>query len=151
MSQPKNGDTVLLSFVGKLDNGEVFMTFEKDKPFRAILGNSDLPPTLEQEILKMKCGETRKIRVSPDEGYGPRQKELVQTIDNQRLVDSLRPKPGMIVSLKVEKDGVEQKVPATVIAVEESRVTVDYNHPLAGHNLTYDLTLLELEKHGGLQ
>lgn len=150
MSHPKKNDTVLLSFVGKLDNGEVFMTVEKDKPFKITIGNNDLPPTLEQEILKMQFGETRKIRVSPDEGYGPRQKELVQTIDNQRMVDSLRPQPGMIVALKVEKDGEEQKVPATVIAVDGSQVTVDYNHPLAGHHLTYDLTLLELANNDGL-
>jgi FKBP-type peptidyl-prolyl cis-trans isomerase 2 len=151
MSYPKKNDTVLLSFVGKLDNGEVFMTVEKEKPFRITIGNNDLPPTLEQEILKMQFGETRKIRVSPDEGYGPRQKELVQTIDNQLMVDSLRPRPGMIVALKVEKDGGEQKVPATVIAVEGSQVTVDYNHPLAGHHLTYDLTLLALANNDGLQ
>jgi FKBP-type peptidyl-prolyl cis-trans isomerase 2 len=151
MSYPKKNDTVLLSFVGKLDNGEVFMTVEKEKPFRITIGNNDLPPTLEQEILKMQFGETRKIRVSPDEGYGPRQKELVQTIDNQLMVDSLRPRPGMIVALKVEKDGGEQKVPATVIAVEGSQVTVDYNHPLAGHHLTYDLTLLSLANNDGLQ
>ena len=142
MSHPKMNDTVLLSFIGKLDNGEVFMTVEKDKPFRVTLGNTELPPTLEQEILKMEFGETRKIRVSPDEGYGPRDKDLIQTIDNQQMVDSLQPKPGMIVALKAEKEGVEQKVPATVLTVEGSRVTVDYNHPLAGHHLTYDLTLL---------
>jgi len=144
MSHPKINDTVLLSFIGKLDNGEVFMTVEKDKPFRTTLGNTELPPTLEQEILKMEFGETRKIRVSPDEGYGPRHKDLIQTIENQQMVDSLQPKPGMIVALKAEKDGIEQKVPATVLAVEGSKVTVDYNHPLAGHHLTYDLTLLAL-------
>ncbi|EKD34235.1 MAG: hypothetical protein ACD_75C02423G0011 [uncultured bacterium] len=144
MSHPKTKDTVLLSFIGKLDNGEVFMTVDKEKPFRVTVGNADLPPTLEQEILKMQFGETRKIRISPDEGYGPRQKELVQTIDNQDMVNALQPKPGMILALKIEKDGTPQKVPATVIAVEGSQITVDYNHPLAGHHLTYELTLLEL-------
>lgn len=142
MSHPKTNDTVLLSFIGKLDNGEVFMAVEKDKPFRVTLGHSELPPTLEEELLKMKFGETRKIRVSPDEGYGPRHKDLIQVIDNPQLVAALQPKPGMIVGLKAEKDGVEQQVPATVLAVDGSRVTVDYNHPLAGHHLTYDLTLL---------
>ncbi len=142
MSRPQKKDTVLISFVGKLDNGTVFMTVEKEKPFRITLGDSQLPPTLEQEILTMEFGESRKIRVSPDEGYGPRQKNLVQTIDNQQMVDSLKPKPGMIIGLKTEKDGVEQKIPATVISVEGSLVTVDYNHPLAGHHLTYDLTLI---------
>jgi FKBP-type peptidyl-prolyl cis-trans isomerase 2 len=92
----------------------------------------------------MQAGETRKIRVPPEEGYGQRLKELVQTIDNPKLVESLSPKPGMIVFLKVDKDGVEQKVPATVISVDGSQITVDYNHPLAGHHLTYQITLIEI-------
>lgn len=142
MSRPKNNDSVLLSFTGKLDNGEVFMTVEKEKPFRVTLGHSEMPPTVEQEILQMEFGETRKIRISPDEGYGPRQKDLVQTIDNQQMVDTLRPRPGMILALKAEKDGLLQKIPATVLSVEDSRITVDYNHPLAGHHLTYEVTLL---------
>ena len=142
MSHPKKNDSVLISFVGKLDNGTVFIAVEKDKPFRVTLGSSELPPTLEQEILRMEFGESRKIRLSPDEGYGPRQKDLVQTIDNPQMVDSLKPKPGMIIGLKTEKDGVERKIPATVMSVQGSRVTVDYNHPLAGHHLTYDLTLI---------
>ncbi len=68
------------------------------------------------------------------------------TIDNQQMVDSLNPKPGMILSLKVEKDGTEQKAPATVMEVNGSEVTVDYNHPLAGHHLNYKLTLLDIIK-----
>jgi FKBP-type peptidyl-prolyl cis-trans isomerase SlpA len=144
MSHPQTQDTVVLAFTGRLDNGEIFITSDKDQPLRAIIGNSDLPPTLEVGIVAMKIGETRKIRVPPEEGFGPRQKELVQTIDNQVLVDSLHPKPGMIVTLKVDKDGTEQKIPATVVSVEGSRVTVDYNHPLAGHHLNYDVTLLDI-------
>ncbi len=144
MSHPQAQDTVVLAFTGRLDNGEIFITSEKDQPFRAIIGNSDIPPTLEGGIVAMKIGETRKIRVPPEEGFGPRHKELVQTIDNQVMVDTLHPKPGMIVTLKVDKDGTEQKIPATVVSVDGSRVTVDYNHPLAGHHLTYDITLLDI-------
>jgi FKBP-type peptidyl-prolyl cis-trans isomerase 2 len=144
MSHPQAQDTVVLSFTGRLDNGEIFITSDKDQPLSAIIGNSDLPPTLEGGIVAMKIGETRKIRVPPEEGFGPRQKELIQTIDNQVMIDSLHPKPGMIVTLKVDKDGTEQKIPATVISVDGSRVTVDYNHPLAGHHLTYDVTLLDI-------
>ncbi len=135
---------VVFTFTGMLDNGEVFIASEKDKPAQAILGNSDLPPSLEAGIMAMQIGETRKIRVPPEEGYGQRLKDLVQTIDNQKLVDTLHPKPGMVVSLKVDKEGVEQKVPATVMTVEGSKLTVDYNHPLAGHHLTYQVTLVEI-------
>ena len=146
MTHPQKNDTVVLSFTGKLDNGEVFIIQEETKPLLATIGNSDLPPTLEQEIQKMEVGERRKIRVPPEEGFGARQKDLVQTINNQKLIESLNPKPGMILSLKVEKDGVEQQVPATVIEVQGTSVTVDYNHPCAGHHLTYDLVLVEIRK-----
>jgi FKBP-type peptidyl-prolyl cis-trans isomerase 2 len=146
MSHPKEHDTVILAFIGKLDNGEIFITSDKDKPLRAMIGNSDLPPTLEEGIVAMKIGETRKIRVPPEEGFGPRQKDLLQTIDSQKMVDTLHPKPGMIITLKVDKDGIEQQVPATVMTVDGSQITVDYNHPLAGHHLTYEVTLLDFAK-----
>lgn len=146
MTRPKANDMVIFTFSGMLDNGEVFITSEKEKPSQAIIGNSDLPPSLESEIIAMQVGESRKIRVPPEEGYGQRLSELVQTINNQKLIDTLHPKPGMVISLKVDKEGVEQNVPATVMKVEGSQITVDYNHPLAGHHLTYQITLVEIVK-----
>lgn len=144
MAHPKTKDMVVFTFTGMLDNGEIFITSDKDKPAQAILGNSDLPPSLESGIMTLQVGETGKIRVPPEEGYGQRLTDLVQIIDNPKLVDTLHPKPGMIVTLKVDKEGVEQKVPATVMSVEGSKITVDYNHPLAGHHLTYQVTLIEI-------
>jgi FKBP-type peptidyl-prolyl cis-trans isomerase 2 len=148
MSHPTQNSMVTLAFTGKLDNGEIFISVDEQNPLQTRLGNNDLPPTVEQAVLDMKVGERRKIRVPPEEGFGPRQKELLQTLDNQKMVDSLQPKPGMILSLKIDKDGVEQQVPATVILVEGSRITVDYNHPLAGHHLTYELSLLDRRPDG---
>lgn len=145
MSHPTQNSTVSIAFTGKLDNGEVFISVEEQDPLLTKLGNSDLPPTVEAAIVEMKVGERRKVRIPPEEGFGPRQKELLQTIDNQNMVDSLQPKPGMILALKIDKDGVEEKVPATVISVDGSQVTVDYNHPLAGHHLTYELHLLGIQ------
>ncbi len=144
MTTPKKHDTVVISCTGKLDNGELFYQTENNQPLQLQIGNSQLPPTVEEVVTKMQIGETRKVRVSPDEGFGPRQKELLQTIESQEMVNSVKPLPGMILSLKVEKDGKEQQVPATVMSVEDARVTVDYNHPLAGHHLTYEIELLEI-------
>ncbi len=138
-------NTVLIAVVGKLDNGEVFYTVPADKPMSVSLGSSDLPPTVENALRSMNAGETQKIRVPPEEGYGARQKDLLQTIDSQEMVDRLQPKPGMILSLKAEKEGETQSIPATVMSVEGSVVTVDYNHPLAGHHLTYEITMLKKE------
>jgi FKBP-type peptidyl-prolyl cis-trans isomerase SlpA len=145
MTHPTTNSMVTLAFIGKLDNGQIFISVDEKEPLSTQVGSSDLPPTVEQELIQMTVGESRKIRIPPEEGFGPRQKDLVQTIDNQNMIDTLQPKPGMVLSLKIDKDGAEQQVPATVISVEGSQVTVDYNHPLAGHHLTYELTLLGIQ------
>ena len=144
MTNPQPNDTVLIAFIGTLDNGTIFYEVTQDNPIQVTLGNNDLPPTVEQAISRLAVGETVKIRVPPEEGYGARQKELLQTIDNQQMVDSLKPKPGMILSLHADIDNAQGKVPATVMEVKGSQVTVDYNHPLAGHHLNYQVTLLEI-------
>jgi FKBP-type peptidyl-prolyl cis-trans isomerase 2 len=145
MSHPTQDSTVTIAFTGKLDNGEVFISVEEQDPLLTKIGNNDLPPTVEAAIVGMTVGERRKVRIPPEEGFGVRQKDLLQTIDSQKMVDALQPKPGMVLALKIDKDGVEEKVPATVISVEGSQVTVDYNHPLAGHHLTYELHLLGIQ------
>lgn len=146
MKKVEQNDIVSLCFVGKLDNGQEFMTISEDKPLKVTIGASEMPPTVETAIIGMEAGQTRQVRVSPDEGYGPRQKDLLQTIGNAEFIDKIQPKPGMILSLKVEREGEEHKVPATVIEVNEDSVLVDYNHPLAGHQLTYDIKILDIQK-----
>ena len=145
MKHPQQNDMVTIAFTGKLDNGEIFIAVDKQEPLHTKIGESDLPPTVEETLLKMTVGETRTIRLAPEEGFGARQKMLLQTIDSQQMIETLQPKPGMVLSLKIDKDGVEQRVPATVISVQGTEVTVDYNHPLAGHHLTYELTLVAIQ------
>lgn len=147
MAPLKDKDAVIICYVGKLDNGEEFATITKEEPFKAILGESELPPTLEEAIRGLKVGETTSVRVPPEEGYGPRQKLLVQEIENKEFIERVQPKPGLIITLNAQKeDGAEPvPVPATVMEVNGDIVTVDYNHPLAGHHLTYEVTLLDTE------
>jgi len=146
MSTIEKNDIVTIAFTGKLDNGAEFMTVTSDKPMNVNIGASEMPPTVESALLGLTVGQTIKIRVSPDEGYGPRQKNLLQTIDSPEFIVKIQPKLGMILSLKVERDGQEHQVPATVVEINENSVVVDYNHPLAGHNLNYEITVLGIQK-----
>ena len=133
------------SYIGKLDNGEVFKTISEDAPLTLKMGNQELPPTLENALIGLNAGQSKTVRVSPEEGYGARQKLLVQKISRKSLGDKITPKPGMILSLKVSKNGEEHPVPATVMKVENDTIDIDYNHPLAGHHLTYHITILDVQ------
>ncbi len=148
MAQVGSNDTVSVIYEGKLDNGDLFKTISKDKPLTITLGNGDAPPTLEQALLGMAVGEKKTIRVPPDESYGPRHKNLLQQVNIKTFADKITPKPGMILSLSVEKNGEPHQIPATVIEIQNDLVTVDYNHPLAGHHLTYDLTVIDIINNG---
>lgn len=138
----QTNDTIVLAYTGSLDNGDVFIE-EKDG-MTISLGQSELPPTVESALIGMTVGESRTVRVPPEEGYGARQKELLQTIGRASLPPSIVPKPGMILGLKVVRDGEEVQVPATVMEVQDDTVLIDYNHPLAGHHLTYALRPLKI-------
>lgn len=144
MKTLKTSDKIILTVTGTLDNGAVFFEATDDKPITVTIGNSELPPSVETIVSQMQVGESRKVRVPPEEGYGIRQKDLLQVIDNPHMVEKLQPKPGMLLSLNVQKDGRDHAVPATVISVDGSQITVDYNHPLAGHHLTYNLTVIDV-------
>jgi FKBP-type peptidyl-prolyl cis-trans isomerase 2 len=146
MSTVENGDTLTIVFIGKLDDGAVFVEITPDDPLTVIVGDSQLPPTVELAIIGMGQGESQKIRVPPEEGYGPRMKNLVHEVPLSNFGDRITPKPGMVLSQKVEKDGTEHKVPVTVMEVKEKSILIDYNHPLAGHHLTYELTIQEISK-----
>ncbi|MDR3089213.1 MAG: FKBP-type peptidyl-prolyl cis-trans isomerase [Desulfobulbaceae bacterium] len=142
MSTIKELDTIVLAYTGLLDNGEIFI--DQPEGVTIPLGQNELPPTVENALIGMAPGETRTVKVAPEEGYGMRHKDLLQTISRSKLPPSITPKPGMILGLNVVKDGVNIQVPATVMAIEGEMVTVDYNHPLAGHNLTYKLRPLRI-------
>ncbi len=145
MSTITDNSTITISYIGKLDNGEIFKTVDKDNPLVVTLGNHDLPPTLENALKGLSEGDTKKVRLTPDEGYGGRQKMLLQEISLKSFGDKITPKPGMILSLKIKKEGQAHQVPATVIEIKNDIVTVDYNHPLAGHHLTYEVDILKVE------
>lgn len=148
MAKVKESDTVSIVYIGKLDNGHIFKEVHADDPLTVILGKSELPPTVELAIIGMEAGNSKKIRIAPDEGYGPRFKDLLHELPVRSFGNRLIPKPGMVLSQKVTKDGKQHTVPATVIEVKNDNVVVDYNHPLAGHHLTYELTVIEINPTG---
>jgi len=145
MSELKDNTVVTITYIGKLDTGDVFTEIASEKPLKATLGSSELPPTLEERIRSMSKGETATVRLPPEEGYGPRQKVLLQEIENKEFIERVKPKLGMVITLNIDKEGEQVPVPATVVEIKDGIVIVDYNHPLAGHHLNYEITLLDIE------
>lgn len=141
MKKDQDNIQVAVFLQGRIKNGEIFEKTPPDHPVIITLGQETFFPAIEKELFDMKPGETRTFSLTPEQAYGPRHEHLIQTIDRSVFGDRIDPQPGMILSLAVEGENGPEKVPATVISSTLEQVTVDYNHPLAGKNVTYEITL----------
>jgi len=139
-------DTVSISYTATLENGEVVEKVPASRPITLSIGSGRVLKAVEACLLGMNPGETRTIHVQPEDAYGPYFENLVHDIKRSVFEGKIDPKPGMILSLKINRDGQDQQVPATVLDVTGDTVTVDYNHPLAGKVLTYTVILHAIGK-----
>jgi len=144
MHKIKGNEHIKITYTGTLEDGEIFEEISEDNPQELTLGSNKLLPALEKALIGMQKGETRSIRIPAEYGFGPHNKNLVQTIDRSVFAGRIEPKVGMIMALSIEKNKRKEQIPATVISVDDSQVIVDYNHPLSGKTLYYTITLVEI-------
>jgi len=144
MQRVKENDSVTVIYNGAVENGQTFESSADTGPLDFTLGTQSVMPLFEQAVLGMAVNETKNIKIPPAEAYGDRREELVQTI-NRAIFKGKELHAGMTLGLDMEKEGKSVKVPATVSAVNDDTVTVDFNHPLAGLTLVYTITLTAIQ------
>ncbi len=141
MSEAKDGDTVKVHFTGRLENGEVFTKSEDEKPLELTLGAGQLIEGFERGIVGMKVGDKKTITVTPEQGYGSRQEQLVVEVDRRDLPDHITPAIGKALRVR-RHDGDD--IHLIIMDIGEDTVTLDANHPLAGVTLFFELELVEI-------
>lgn len=134
-------DTVTITYTAALENGEIIAKQAEALP--VAIGSGAVCKAVEACLFGMEPGQTRVIAVQPEDAFGLHVPELVQEIPLTQ-VQGKAVQPGMILSLQVQQEGKCCQVPATVKAVGERSMTVDYNHPLAGEVIVYTVTLLSI-------
>lgn len=141
MAKAKMGDVVKIHYTGKLDDGSVFDTSKGRDPFQVKLGEHQILPVVEEEIVGMKPGDEKTVDVPAVKAFGLYNKELVQVVERTQLPADLEIEVNEPLEIKL-KDG--QKIVARVADATEKTVTLDANHPLAGENLIYDIKLIDI-------
>jgi FKBP-type peptidyl-prolyl cis-trans isomerase 2 len=141
MSKAKNGDTVKIHYTGKLEDGKVFDDSRERGSFEFIVGNGDVMPSIEKGVLGMETGDTKTIEIPPEEAFGERREKLVVEIAKSELPNHITPTMGQRLQMR-QPDGDHTDL--IIIDVNEETITVDANHPLAGHTLFFDLELVEI-------
>lgn len=141
MAQVKHGDTVKVHYTCTLKDGTIVTSTMNQEPSQFTIGKGQLIPGIEEAIVGMEQGETKDITIPSDRAFGPHKEEMVRVVDRDRLPADLEVKVGMNLQAK-NKDG--QTSDLTVIDVSESTVTLDFNHPLAGKELLFNVNVVEI-------
>lgn len=133
---------VELHFSLKLaDTGElVDSTFEK-KPAELVIGDGNLPAAFEAVIHGMKAGERKIEKIEPKDGFGQHNPSNVQRIPKDQFDPSVELSEGLVVSFQ---DKAKSELPGVVAAIDDLMVTVDFNHPLAGRDLEFEVEILSV-------
>ena len=147
MKQVEEYDTVVITYVGSRDNETVFETVNESTPLVVDLSDAKTALPFKLKLPGMHVGEMRTIKMKPEEGeYGIRRGDLLHKVSRKQFPNKIDPKVGLVLSLNVDKDGVTHQVPATIVELSNDHVTVDYNHPRAGHPLNYEITVIDIKK-----
>ena len=136
MEKVENGLFVSVDYKGSLQNGEVFDTSQGRQPLEIQLGAGHLIEGFEKELMGMAVNEKKVFTLQLEDAYGLKDEKLTQSFARSDVPPEMNPKVGMTVGLHTPEG---QQVPARITHVDDEKVTLDLNHPLAGESLTFEI------------
>jgi FKBP-type peptidyl-prolyl cis-trans isomerase SlyD len=124
---------VTIAYTLTAPDGEVIDTSDGGEPLAYVHGTGSLVPGLESALVGKQKGDRFDVRVAPEQGYGERDEGLVQVVERKKLPPGLE----LEVGVQLQARGADGDLIVTVVKLEEGRVTLDGNHPLAGMPLKF--------------
>ncbi len=135
------GTGVVLHFSLKLDDGSVVdSTFEGDAAAFEF-GDGNLPAGFEELLVGMKAGEKGQWDVPPEKSFGMPNPNNQQTMKRSEFPDDMELAEGLVVSFA---DANKSELPGVVAELSDSEVVIDFNHPLAGKTLRFEVQVLSV-------
>ena len=145
MSVQKNrvvatGDQIRVNYVGCFENGSTFDSSEGREPLEFTVGAEQVIAGFDRAVIGLKPGESCKVVVVPEEGYGTHVPDMVVEVERHLIPDNEQLILGSMLEVSME-DG--QTLEVQVVELSDAVVVLDGNHPLAGKDLHFEIELLE--------
>lgn len=142
----KNPNTVQDDQVVSLDytlyvEDVLLETTRGNKPINFIQGTGQIISGLEDALYGMEVGESRTVELTPDQAYGESDPDAVQKVKQEEFSEEIPLEVGNFLDLRDSEDNV---LSAQITAKDEDTVTLDFNHPLAGKDLKFEITVVNL-------
>lgn len=135
------GDTVKVHYSGSFTDGTQFDSSHGGPPLEFTIGSGQIVPGFEEAVVGMQPGESKSALVPSDKAYGPYREELAIQVNRSDLPPNLQPEVGQRLQLE-NKEG--NSLVVMITQVGEANITLDANHPLAGKDLNFEISLVEI-------
>ena len=141
------GNNVKVHYKGTLSDGTEFDNSRRRghpgsvEPMAVEVGTSGLISGFSNALVGMTEGQTKTVTLSPDDAYGERVEEAVQSVPKK----AFGPDFEFVVGTTIQGNGPSGPFLAKIQSLEEETVVLDMNHPLAGQELNFEIEILEIE------
>jgi len=136
----KDGQKACVGYVGTFEDGTVFdKSADHGETFDFIVGSGNVIAGFDEAVRSMEVGDKSTVRIEPKDAYGEYSEEAVQTIPVDELPNGEELKAHAGGSVYVEQNG--ELMEARIIDNGDGTLTFDFNHPMAGRTLIFEITL----------
>jgi FKBP-type peptidyl-prolyl cis-trans isomerase 2 len=122
--------------------GDVVDTSKGKQPLEYTHGEGMLIPGLENELVGMKPGEAKEVTVAAQDGYGEVVKDAFREVPRSQFPAEITPEEGLRLSMQSPEG---QQIPVTIAEVKDDAIVLDFNHPLAGKELHFDVSVVDVD------
>jgi len=141
MTPATSGSTVAFHYTGTLPDGSVFDSSEGRDPLSFTMGQGQIIPGLEAAVDGMSEGEEKTVTVAASDAYGERDPNAMQQIPRDQIPENIPTEIGTQLQMQAPNG---QAIPVVVAEADETSVTLDANHPLAGKDLTFAVKIVSV-------
>jgi len=143
-SKVKSGQTVNIHYVGTLDDGTEFdSSRNRGETLSFEVGSGQLISGFDEALSGMKVGEVKSVKLTPEKAYGDVNPDAFQTVPQTSFPPEMQLQEGLMVK---GMGPAGESVVAKIESVKDNSVVLDFNHPLAGKNLNFEIELLSIEQ-----
>lgn len=139
------GCAVILHLSIALEDGTEAISTFGEEPVRLVMGDGTLQPGLELALYGLRAGDNQTLNLMPEQAYGVRDPGLIQYMPMADFDASFTPELGQIIAFALPNG---EEAAGSVVGLDEGRVEVDFNHPLAGHEIAFTVQILAVEAPG---
>ncbi|HVO91871.1 MAG TPA: peptidylprolyl isomerase [Terriglobales bacterium] len=137
----QDGAAVSFDYTLTDDDGKVIDSSKGKQPMSYTHGKGEIIPGLERELTGLKVGAEKKVKVKPEDAYGPINPQAFQEVPKEKL-----PPEALKVGTVLMAQGPQgQGVPVRVHEIKDKTVVMDFNHPLAGKTLSFDVKITDIK------